>query len=83
MEAEGYDSPAPTHIVLRLLSCSYRRSLAVRGRLSVKFFDIVNQAIALLQNAERISHRALKREFDLTQETVWRLLSKGLKYGTI
>ncbi len=58
-------------------------AVAVRGRLSVKFFDIVNQAIALLQNAERISHRALKREFDLTQETVWRLLSKGLKYGTI
>ncbi len=49
----------------------------------MKFSEIIDQASALLQRKGRITYRSLKREFDLTQETVWRLLSKGLKYGTI
>ena len=34
----------------------------------MKFSEIVEQAKALLQRKERISYRALKLEFDLTDE---------------
>ena len=36
----------------------------------MKFSEIVNQAIALLQDSERITYRALKREFDLDDEAL-------------
>src|SRR5215471_1222770 len=36
----------------------------------MKFSDVVKQAIALLQEAHRITYRALKLEFELTDEQV-------------
>ncbi|HEV8718402.1 MAG TPA: hypothetical protein VGX03_36985, partial [Candidatus Binatia bacterium] len=36
----------------------------------MRFSDIVKQAIALLQDSQRITYRALKREFDLTDEAL-------------
>ena len=36
----------------------------------MKFSEIVKQAVALLQDSGRVSHRALKREFDLDDETL-------------
>ena len=36
----------------------------------MKFSRIVDQATALLQRKERVSYRALKREFDLDDETL-------------
>ena len=34
----------------------------------MKFSDIVKQAATLLQESERITYRALKREFDLDDQ---------------
>jgi class 3 adenylate cyclase len=36
----------------------------------VKFSEIVTQAVALLQASERVTYRALKREFDLDEEAL-------------
>jgi class 3 adenylate cyclase/predicted ATPase/adenylylsulfate kinase-like enzyme len=42
----------------------------VGGAQSVRFSEIVKQAVALLQESGRVSYRALKREFDLDDETL-------------
>ena len=34
----------------------------------MKFYEIVAQALTLLQRQRRVSYRALKREFDLDDE---------------
>ncbi len=36
----------------------------------MKFSEIVKQAVALLQDSERVSYRALKREFNLDDDTL-------------
>ena len=36
----------------------------------MKFSELVDQAIVLLQRSERVSYRALKREFDLDDDTL-------------
>jgi hypothetical protein len=36
----------------------------------VKFSEIVKQAVALLQESDRVSYRALKREFNLDDEVL-------------
>ena len=36
----------------------------------MKFSEVVNQAIALLEESGRVSYRALKREFDLDDEAL-------------
>ena len=36
----------------------------------MKFSELVKQAVALLQDSERLTYRALKREFDLDDETL-------------
>ncbi len=36
----------------------------------MKFSEIVKQAVALLQDSGRVSYRALKREFELDDETL-------------
>ena len=36
----------------------------------MKFYEIVEQALALLQRQGRVSYRALKREFDLDDEYI-------------
>jgi hypothetical protein len=36
----------------------------------VKFYEIVNQVVALLQREGRVSYRALRLEFDLNDDTL-------------
>ena len=38
------------------------------GGFLVKFYEVVNQIVALLQREGRVSYRALKREFDLDDD---------------
>src|SRR5215510_7656422 len=42
----------------------------------MKFSEIVNQAVALLQESQRITYRALKREFNLDDEALEDLKSE-------
>jgi hypothetical protein len=39
----------------------------------MKFSDIVKQAVSLLHESQRITYRALKREFDLDSVRRWYL----------
>ena len=45
----------------------------------MKFSEIVKQAITLLQDSERITYRALKREFDLDDEALEDLKDELIK----
>ncbi len=36
----------------------------------MRFAEIVKQAVTMLEDSGRVSYRALKREFDLDQETL-------------
>ena len=36
----------------------------------MKFSEIVNQAVTLLQESQRVTYRALKREFNLDAEAL-------------
>jgi hypothetical protein len=40
----------------------------VSGGFLVKFYEVVNQVVTLLQREGRVSYRALKREFDLDDD---------------